>query len=412
MVRMLASIMALAAMAIQISAAPLPSNHEDSAIGDEVAVSAPNGIPISDLGELSSQSVGHAATSTVVHAVTTTAWAHETTPAPVAHVTSAAPAHETIKYGSGYNNWGGAGYDDCVQQCVAKYGQNPASYSMPAETHVPTATAAHGGVTHTVIVAPTQGVLRYVPWAVNASVGDTVRFMWGAGPHTVTKSSALQVCNKSQEVGAFASGQQNKSFVFDQVVNSTEPTFYYCAVPSHCQKGMFGVINPTLTTSGSPNSMGSVMSEWAKQDADVAAMWTYTDKKTKGTDAWEWGSNLDMTALPEDAYKFAMENTMYGRLFYGANPGMVEADKGAFAADGGSINIPQDISVALSQNSASSAAPQPTGTAGSTDGGVSLPQGPDSANSNTDSNTNGARSLVSSTVLVGAVAFAVSFLAL
>jgi len=396
MVNVLISLLALAAMATQITAVPVPSNHEDSAIGDEVAVSSPNGIPISDLGELSSQSAGHTATTTVVHAVTT--------PAPVVHVTtSSAAAHASAtEYGSGYKNWG-AGYNDCVQQCVAKFGDQPAA------THVPTATAVHGGVTHTVIVAPTQGVLRYVPYAVNASVGDTVRFMWGAGPHTVTKSSALQVCNKSAEAGAFASGQQNKSFIFDQVVTTTEPTFFYCAVGTHCQKGMFGVINPAITTAGSPNSMGAVMADWAKQDADVGAMWEYTDKKTKGTDAWEWGSNIDMSALPEEAYKPLMENTMYGRLFYGANPGMVEAGKGAFAADGGSINIPQDISVALAQNSPSPAA---VGASGSIDGavdptGTSLPAG-----NGGNGQTNGARSLVSSTTVVGAIALAVSFLAL
>jgi plastocyanin len=81
---------------------------------------------------------------------------------------------------------------------------------------MPTATgSSYGskgtGATHTVIVAPTQGVLRYVPFAVNASVGDTIQFMWGANNHTVTKSSALTPCNKSTD-GLFASGTQNKDF--------------------------------------------------------------------------------------------------------------------------------------------------------------------------------------------------------
>lgn len=99
------------------------------------------------------------------------------------------------------------------------------------------------GVTHTVIVAPSQGVLRYVPFAVNATVGDTVKFMWNANVHTVTKSDVLSLCN-STSLAPFASGRQNKSFVFTQVVNTTDPVFFHCAVPSHCQKGMFGIINP------------------------------------------------------------------------------------------------------------------------------------------------------------------------
>ena len=73
---------------------------------------------------------------------------------------------------------------------------------------MPTAT----GATHTVIVAPTQGVLRYVPFAINASVGDTVMFMWGANNHTVTKGSQLGICNKTSDA-PFTSGTQNKSFV-------------------------------------------------------------------------------------------------------------------------------------------------------------------------------------------------------
>jgi plastocyanin len=68
------------------------------------------------------------------------------------------------------------------------------------------------GATHTVWVAPTQGVLRYVPFAVNASVGDTVKFIWGANNHTVTKSSELELCNKTGDA-PFASGEQNKTFV-------------------------------------------------------------------------------------------------------------------------------------------------------------------------------------------------------
>jgi plastocyanin len=86
--------------------------------------------------------------------------------------------------------------------------------TMSAYMASPTASMGSGGgngVTHTVIVAPTQGVLRYIPFTVNASVGDTVRYMWNANNHTVTKSSQLQLCNKTSDA-PFASGEQNKSF--------------------------------------------------------------------------------------------------------------------------------------------------------------------------------------------------------
>ena len=96
-------------------------------------------------------------------------------------------------------------------ECIASYGAPPATYS-------PTATSGHegstgGGATVTVMVAPKQGVLRYVPFAVNATVGTTIEFRWGGGPHTVTKGSALTPCNKSNDAPVFASGQQNKDFI-------------------------------------------------------------------------------------------------------------------------------------------------------------------------------------------------------
>lgn len=165
-----------------------------------------------------------------------------------------------MTYGSGSSNWGGSGYDSCVQrespfligafrralrlmagfpfliialtpstECVASYGAPPATWTPPPSK---TDSSSGNGVTHTVIVAPTQGVLRYVPFAVNASVGDTVHFVWMANNHTVTKSSELELCNKTSNA-PFISGTHDKGFTFDQVVNDTNPTFYYCGTPNH-----------------------------------------------------------------------------------------------------------------------------------------------------------------------------------
>lgn len=145
--------------------------------------------------------------------------------------TSAAPATSVSSgssstYGSGSSNWGNQNYNNCVQrmlqasrsssehlyfltECVASFGGPSASYTPPTATSV---SSSGSGATHTVIVAPTQGVLRFVPFAVNASVGDTIQFMWGANNHTVTKSSALTPCNKTA-AQPFSSGEQNKGFV-------------------------------------------------------------------------------------------------------------------------------------------------------------------------------------------------------
>ena len=142
-------------------------------------------------------------------------------------------SYSPSSYGSGSSNWNNGGYDSCVQreflsapvltwliklviECVAQFG-SPSSMYMP-----PTSTSSGSsgkGMTHTVIVAPTQGVLRYVPFALNASVGDTVKFIWGANNHTVTKSSQLALCNKTGDQ-PFVSGVQNKTFVCKNKIHS------------------------------------------------------------------------------------------------------------------------------------------------------------------------------------------------
>lgn len=110
-------------------------------------------------------------------------------------------------------------------ECQAKYKLPPAKYK-PTSTQNSSAT----GATHTVIVAPTQGVLRYVPFAVNAAVGDTVKFKWGANNHTVTKGSALLPCNKTLD-NPFSSGTQNKDFECQW----HQPLFYLLSTKSHFQ---------------------------------------------------------------------------------------------------------------------------------------------------------------------------------
>lgn len=42
-----------------------------------------------------------------------------------------------------------------------------------------------------VIVAPSQGVLKFVPFAITVPPGDKIEYQWGAGPHTVSFSGFL-----------------------------------------------------------------------------------------------------------------------------------------------------------------------------------------------------------------------------
>jgi len=340
----------------------------DSAIGDEVAVSAPNGTPISDTAALATQtaiSQTASADSTVVTSYsagsgsgwssqawnTATAlassysappsygsasWSYSAPPsyrsagsswysAPsydsgsssyVAPPVQSSASYSPPSYGSGSSSWSGENYNSCVQQCMASYGApSAATYAPPAATYTPpTATSGSYGssgssgssATHTIIVAPTQGVLRFVPFALNASVGDTLQFMWGANNHTVTHSSALTPCNKTLD-NPFSSGEQNKGFVFTQVVNDTNPLFFYCGTPTHCEKGMFGIINPPNAL-GSPTSAANMMAPLASNDSSIAAYATYTNNMTaNSTGAAEWGSSMDMSSMPAWSHSYIAE---------------------------------------------------------------------------------------------------------
>jgi len=95
---------------------------------------------------------------------------------------------------------------------MAQFGAPPSTMTMDSQDSLPSATGT--GAVHTVLVAPTGAGLRYVPFALNASVGDTVRYVWTTpNNHTATLSSALAVCNKSgiADERDFVSGVRNAS---------------------------------------------------------------------------------------------------------------------------------------------------------------------------------------------------------
>jgi len=294
---------------------------------------------------------------------------------------AAPPSYTPSTYGSGSMTWNSGTYDNCVQQCVAQFGTPPSMYLPPPSS---SGVGSSGtGATHTVWVAPTQGVLRYVPFSVDAAIGDTVKFIWGANVHTVTKSSQLDICNKTGDV-PFASGIQNKTFVFTQRVNDTNSTFYYCGVPTHCQKGMFGIINPP-SAPGQPGSAAMMLPIIANSTASTQAAWSYMTNITAGQPAAAaWGNDMDMSKMPSWAQSYAAENVMYTKSFFALNP---ETISQAGAVDLSPLNtnpvsFPSDVAavVRLADNASangtstsSGATPSSTGKSNSA-GALSSPR--------------------------------------
>ncbi|KAK7693599.1 hypothetical protein QCA50_003168 [Cerrena zonata] len=401
---------AVALFAGYASALPRP----DSAVGQEVAVSAPNGIVLSDTVELASQSAAEAASAMPAYATTTSAdYSAATTAAsygsqPAAYMPAATEATSTSAayassqtYGSGSSSWSnsmsGGSYDSCVQQCVASFGAPAATY-----TPSPTQGSSGSGSTHTVIVAPTQGVLRYIPFAVNASVGDTVRFVWHANNHTVTKSSQLELCNKTSDK-PFASGTHDKDFTFDQLVNDTNPTFYYCGTPGHCQKGMFGIINPP-NAAGASTSVGMMMSSIMQNNTDLSAMSSYTNSVAASVPgANTWGTNMDMAQMPSWSYKYMAENVLYARTFMAMNPDVITQDGNINMDTTAPLMFPTDLSTVNNAAAGSPSSPAVSASASSASA---------TASTTAAAKTNGARSTAVSGGLLAIVALAASFLAL
>lgn len=430
----------ITAAALSGVAFALPRPQGDSAVGIEVAVSAPNGIPLTDFVELASQSAVEAGLPppTATLATTETPAAQPTPavygsdnnqypnggelqqPPPNPHdtnivattSTSAWISYSTPSYGSGHSNWGGSGYDDCVNQCLASFGAPPASYvPTPATSHSgPTGT----GATHTVIVAPTQGVLRFVPPFLNASVGDTVNFKWGANNHTVTRGTALTPCNAST-ADPFASGVQGLGFDFTEVVNDTNPIYFYCNFPSHCQKGMFGIINPP-SNAGGETSFSNMIQNISQSNPDVAAYATYARTQTQGNDdAARWGSNIDMQSVPEWAQPLLAENILYTRTVLAANPELLTDDGRVDLSnsDNTPLVIPEDISDAIN-NAGSAPAPGSSAAPGAQTAATEAAPSQSAVSNagNAAGASSGALSLSSSRILVGAAVVVATFFAL
>jgi len=325
--------------------------------------------------------------------------------------TTAYNSYQTSTYGSGSSYWGGSGYEDCVNQCVAQFGGSSGGGSYQATATSGSYGSTGTGATHTIIVAPTQGTLRFIPFATNASVGDTLEFHWGANEHTVTKSSALTPCNKSSDAPVFASGEHNESFVFTQVVNDTQTTFYYCGTATHCEKGMFGIINPATTSPGAPTSFSGMMSSMAANDSDLSAYSAYTSNITSNNAAAStWGAEFDMSALPTWAHGPFATNIMYTRAVMGMNPDIINANNAVDLAPVAKnpLMLPNDISNALN---AAAAAPASDASATPAGAAATAPAAA-SPSASAPAKGNGASSVASPRFLVGAVVVLATIFAL
>ncbi|BGP55762.1 hypothetical protein JCM8202_005673 [Rhodotorula sphaerocarpa] len=211
-----------------------------------------------------------------------------------------------------------------------------------------------------VVVAPKKGDLRFVPFNIHVKPGENVSFVWGPGPHTVTQSSTLSICNATQQPGAFKSGMQDAGFRFSVPVKDQSTVYYFCGVPTHCEKGMFGLINGAVALH--PNdSFGTFMDQWGAMNSANQELINITIQITASVPAAaKWGSSLSMSQIEPWAVDWAMQQTLYTRQFFAQNPHLLAADVNGTSASsstsmaGGSmVSSPVSTSATSATQSAS-----------------------------------------------------------
>lgn len=145
---------------------------------------------------------------------------------------------------------------DATATTTADASHSITSGSATAEETGSSSTSSESGpTTHTVKVG--SGGFRFIPDTLNASVGDTIDFMFFPPDHSVIRAAFGFPCIPYEYVTTdgypFFSGVQYVSVVTDAThfqitINDTEPIFYYCGAKNSCeQEGMIGVINPNKT---------------------------------------------------------------------------------------------------------------------------------------------------------------------
>jgi plastocyanin len=81
----------------------------------------------------------------------------------------------------------------------------------------------------------------YTPSTISAQKGDTVTFHFSGASHDVVQSTFEAPC--SPMAGGIYVPIQNKADTFTVTVQNSDPIWFYCSVPGHCNEGMVGVIN-------------------------------------------------------------------------------------------------------------------------------------------------------------------------
>lgn len=134
---------------------------------------------------------------------------------------------------------------------LAQYGGGGGDSS--STTSAPAASSSTASAPGVHVVKVGDGTIAFSPNTITAAKGETVEFHFFPSAHSVTQSAFETPCTPINGTGFFsgiittASGENAN--VFTIAINDTNPIWFYCAFPGHCNAGMAGVINPPYGSS-------------------------------------------------------------------------------------------------------------------------------------------------------------------
>lgn len=123
-------------------------------------------------------------------------------------------------------------------------------------TPTPTPTASPGGTVHVVKVG--QANLPFDPEVLEINPGDTVMWMWVAGPHSVRSATLNEIGQPSCTAsGLFDSGQRS-SGTFSHTFDTPGRYGYHCGVGGHCEIFESGYVEVRGTPTATPTRTRTV----------------------------------------------------------------------------------------------------------------------------------------------------------
>jgi len=183
-------------------------------------------------------------------------------------------------------------------------------YGTPQDTSSSTAAATSpAGSIQTVTVG--ENGLSFSPNSITAAVGSIIEFHFFAPAHAVAQSSFSSPCAPLSGGTGFFSGtittsSGQNSNVFRITINDTNAAWIYCTVPTHCESGMVGVINP-------PNDATQTLELYKAAAAKVAS--TVAPPIVQGGVIGPASSSTSAAATPSSTAKNGAESTL-GRIYW------------------------------------------------------------------------------------------------